>query len=75
LPVMLMLAELAVGLEPSNVPGAAGAVGPDPFPEFWVPRWPEPRAIKQTKNCRILLRHPSSVKRSTPFHDKYLLKT
>lgn len=31
LPLMLTPTRLAVGLEPLNVPGAAGAVSPNPF--------------------------------------------
>ena len=48
---MLTLTRLAVGLEPPSVPDAAGTVSPNPFPEFWVPRWSVRRTIKQTKNC------------------------
>ncbi len=51
MPLMFTPTGLAVGLEPPSVPDAAGIVSPHPVSRnFWVPRWPESRAIKQTKN-------------------------
>jgi hypothetical protein len=84
LPLMLTPTGLAVGLEPPSVPDAAGTVSPNPSPEFWVPRWPVRRTIKQTKNCMSLDTRLIQVKQlpknyletnkkivnnnSTPFH-------
>jgi hypothetical protein len=59
---MLTLTRLAVGLEPPSVPDAAGTVSPNPFPEFWVPRWSEKRTIKQTKNFTSVGTRPLQVK-------------
>jgi hypothetical protein len=79
LPLMLTLTRLAVGLEPPSVPDAAGTVRPNPFPEFWVPRWSASRTIKQTKNCISVGTHLPQVKqlpgnfRET--YKKYINKT
>jgi hypothetical protein len=65
LPLMFTPTGLAVGLEPPSVPDAAGTVSPHPVSRnFWVPRWPENRAIKQTKNSMSFISPALQVKPS-----------